>query len=90
MAFSMYSLLSPGLIIFLLNIDYIPSSLTSGWAIINFILGFLFKKGVGMHKGELAGVLAVRMLLFMDNKGDFIDIGDPCWDGLCMTLTPFP
>jgi len=30
------------------------------------------------------------MLLFIDNKGEFTDIGDPYWDRLGIILTPPP
>ena len=72
-----YSLLSPGLIIFLLKINYTLSPFTSGWLIINPIFRFRLKEDISRHKGEPAGILAIRILLFIDNKGELTNIGDP-------------
>jgi len=56
MASLIYSLLSPSLIIFLLNINSIFSP--------------------PIYKGKLIGVLAVKIFLFINNKGELTDIGD--------------
>ena len=85
-----YSLLSPGLIIFLLKINYTLSPSTSGWLIINLIFGFRLKEDTSRHRGKPTGVPAIRILLFIDNKGKLTNIGDPYWDGLNIILTPPP
>ena len=71
-----YSLLSPGLIIFLLKINYTPSPFTSRWLIINPIFRFYLKEDTSRRGGKLIGVPVIRMLLFMDNKGELTDISD--------------
>ena len=73
----MYSLSSPGLIIFLLNSNSTFSPFTSRWVTVSPLLRFLLKEDTGSYKNKLIGVLAIRILLFMDNKGKFTDISDP-------------
>ena len=73
----MYSLSSPGLITFSLKINYTPSPSISGWLTINPTFGFRLEEDTGRHGGEPVGVLAARILLFIDNKGELTDIGDP-------------
>ena len=72
-----YSLLSPSLIIFLLNINCTFSPPTSKWETVSPILGFLLKEDIGRYRGKLIGVLAARILLSIDNRGESTDIGDP-------------
>ena len=73
----MYSLLSPSLIIFLLKINYTLSPFTSRWLTTNLIFRFYLKEDTSRHRGKPIGILAIRILLFMDNKGELTNIGDP-------------
>ena len=73
----MYSLLSPGLIIFLLKINYTSSPFTFRWLIINPIFRFRLKEDTSRYRGEPIGVLAIRILSFIDNKGESTNIGNP-------------
>ena len=76
--------------IFLLKIDYTPSPSTSGWLIAKPTFRFCLEDDTGRRGGEPTGVLAARMLSFIDNKGELINIGNPYWDGLNIILTPPP
>jgi len=75
-AFLIYSLLSPGLITFLLKINYIFSLFTLGWLTVNPIFKFCFKKNTSKYRGELMGIPTTRIFLFIDNKGKSINIGN--------------
>ena len=77
MASLIYSLLSLGLIIFLLKINYIPSPSTSGWLITNPIFRFYLKEDTSRYGGKPIGIPAARIFSFMDNKGELTNIGDP-------------
>ena len=77
MASLIYSLLSPGLMTFLLKINYTPSPFTFRWLTVNPIFRFCLKEDTGRHRGKPTGVLATRILSFMNNKGESTDIGDP-------------
>ena len=74
----MYSLLSPSLMIFLLNSNSTFSPFIFGWVTVSLFFKFLLKEDTSSYKSELIGVLAIRMLLFIDNKGEFTNIGNPC------------
>ena len=63
---------------FSLKIDYALSPPTLGWLTVNPIFRFCLKEDTDRYKNEPIGVLAVRMLSFIDNKGESTDIGDPC------------
>jgi hypothetical protein len=75
---------------FLLNINSTPSPPTSGYTIASPLLRFLLKEDTSSYRGELIGVLAARMLSFIDNKGKSTNIGDPCYNGLGIILMPPP
>ena len=62
---------------FLLKINYTPSPFTFRWLTINLIFRFRLKEDTSRYGGKPIGVLAVRILLFMDNKGELTNIGDP-------------
>ena len=87
-AFLIYFLLSPGLIIFLLNINFTLSPLTFGWVTVSPFLKFRLKEDISSRKGKLVGVPAAKMLLFIDNRGKSTNIGDPSYNGLYVTLIP--
>jgi hypothetical protein len=75
---------------FLLNINSTPSPPISGWVTVSPLLRFLFKEDIGSYKSKLAGVLATRILLFINNRGEFTNISNPYCDGLCIILIPPP
>ena len=49
-----------------------------------------FKEDIGNYRGKLVGVLAIRMLLFIDNRSKFTNIGNPYYNRLCIILIPLP
>ena len=86
----MYFLSSPSLITFLLKIDCTPSPLISKWFTKNPLFRFYFKKDINRYRGKLIGVLAVKILSFINNKGKFINIGDLNCDRSYIILIPLP
>ena len=62
---------------FLLKINYTFSPSTSRWLTINPIFGFYFKEDTSRRGGEPIGVSAIRILLFIDNKGKLTNISNP-------------
>jgi hypothetical protein len=83
-----YSLLSSGLITFLLNINSTPSPPTSRYITASPFLRFLLKEDTSSRGVELIGVLATKMLLFIDNKGKSTNIGNPYCNGLSIIMPP--
>ena len=63
---------------FLLNINSTPSPPTSGWATISPLLGFLLKEDTSSYRGEPTGILAARILSFIEDKGKLTNIGNSC------------
>ena len=51
-------------------------------------LRFFLKEDTGSCRGEPTGVPATKILLFMDNRGESINIGDPYYNRLGIILIP--
>ena len=77
-AFLIYFLLSLSLIMFLLNSNSTPSPLTFRRVTVSPFLKFFVKKDTSSYRGEPTGVLTIKMLLFINNKGKSTNIGDFC------------
>ena len=73
---------------FLSNSNSTPYPFTSGWVTVSPLLKFLLKENTGSHRGKPTGVLAIKILLFMDNRGESINIGDPYYNRLGIILIP--
>ena len=54
------------------------------------LLRFLLEEDISSYRSKLAGVLAARMLLFIDNRGEFTNIGNLYCNRLYMILIPPP
>ena len=69
---------------FLLRINYTPSPFISRWLTKNFY----FKEDISRYRGELIGVPVIRMLSFIDNKDEFINIGNLNYNRPYVILMP--